>query len=175
MSDAPLVREVDPIDVPAVHALFARLLPEAFAAFPEDGRRHYARQWSRERLARHAADPDALFFGAFAGVEGPVGFVIGTPLEGGVGTVVWLAVAPERRGQGLGRMLLDAATDAYRARGGHKLKLYTHDEDARRFYHRVGLAEEGEHPEHWWGLTFWSLARRLDEPEQDPPAQDSSD
>ena len=49
------------------------------------------------------------------------------------------------RGQGVGSLILEAAIDAAREIGAHKLalQLWTHNEPARRLYERHGFTEEG--------------------------------
>ncbi len=58
-----------------------------------------------------------------------------------------LYVVPERRGQGLGRALLDAAIDDARARGADTMDLGTSEADtvARGLYERSGFVNR-EHP-----------------------------
>lgn len=64
--------------------------------------------------------------------------------DGHRGTVYYVAVAPERRGQGLGRAIMDAAEEWLRARGVWKLNLMVRAENgqATRFYEALGYAVE---------------------------------
>lgn len=64
---------------------------------------------------------------------------------GGSGEVTHLFVDPSRRGEGVGRALLDEAARRARAAGLVELELVTPpDLAARRFYERVGWQETGE-------------------------------
>ena len=65
-------------------------------------------------------------------------------LDGHRGWIYYLAVAPERRREGLGRALMDAAEAWLRARGAPKLQLMvrTTNEEALGFYEALGLERQ---------------------------------
>ncbi|GAB3157456.1 GNAT family N-acetyltransferase [Amycolatopsis stemonae] len=69
----------------------------------------------------------------------------GIPAHRHVRVVGGLAVAPDRRGLGLGRRLVDAAVTEARRRGARKLTLRVlgHNTAARRVYERCGFVVEG--------------------------------
>jgi putative acetyltransferase len=58
---------------------------------------------------------------------------------------VGMAVQDRYRGQGIGKCLLDAATDWARDRSCHKiaLEVWPHNERARKLYERAGFTDEG--------------------------------
>lgn len=62
--------------------------------------------------------------------------------DGHRGYVYYLAVAPDRRSQGLGRQIMAAAEDWLRARGVPKLNIIIRETnaDVQRFYERLGFA-----------------------------------
>ena len=64
--------------------------------------------------------------------------------DGHRGWIYYLAVAPERRREGLGRALMDAAEAWLRARGAPKLQLMvrTTNEEALGFYEALGLERQ---------------------------------
>lgn len=150
-----------PDEAPAVIALFERLLVDTFSAFPEQARRHYARDWSVGSLGARLADGTRGILVARGEAGAPVALMFGTPPEGGVATVIWLAVAQEARGLGIGAALLRETFAFYRAAGCHKVKLTTKDDAARAFYRHMGMTEEGRHPNHWWGMDFWAYGVTL--------------
>ncbi|HUT78117.1 MAG TPA: GNAT family N-acetyltransferase [Polyangia bacterium] len=93
---------------------------------------------------------------AFGRIEGRSGFAIlahsGTRLEGGIAILhtgmggyvpanllLFVAVLPELRGQGIGRRLIELAAD--RCEGDIKLHV-EHDNPARRLYERVGFSSK---------------------------------
>ena len=82
------------------------------------------------RLVR--ALPWAIDSTAFTPVEKPF-YVLG------------LAVAPERRGQGVGRQLMEAAKSTARSRGAQALWLdaYDHEAGAGHFYEKCGFRMAG--------------------------------
>jgi ribosomal protein S18 acetylase RimI-like enzyme len=67
-----------------------------------------------------------------------------TGFDGHRGWVYYLAVAPDRRREGLGRALMDATEAWLRARGAPKLQLMvrTANEDALGFYEALGLERQ---------------------------------
>jgi ribosomal protein S18 acetylase RimI-like enzyme len=75
------------------------------------------------------------------------GGLVGTAMvghDGHRGWIYYLAVAPERRREGLGRRLVAAAEAWCRARGVPKLMLLLRPENdaVRGFYERIGYLEE---------------------------------
>jgi ribosomal protein S18 acetylase RimI-like enzyme len=77
-------------------------------------------------------DGDALIASVMVGFDGHRGWVY------------YLAVAPDRRREGLGRQLMDAAEAWLRARGAPKLQLMvrSNNADALGFYEALGLERQ---------------------------------
>ncbi|WP_395614385.1 GNAT family acetyltransferase [Allosphingosinicella sp.] len=77
-------------------------------------------------------DGDALIASVMVGFDGHRGWVY------------YLAVAPDRRREGLGRQLMDAAEAWLRARGVPKLQLMVRasNEEALGFYEALGLERQ---------------------------------
>ena len=94
-----------------------------------------------EELERDAHDATALHLVVDEG-----GVVAGTCRLVGDGEVMRLgrmAVARERRGAGLGALLLAGAHEAARAAGAREVELHA-QVDVRGFYERAGYVAEGE-------------------------------
>lgn len=119
--------------------------------------------WRACDLTRPWNDPDADLALALATATSTVLVATaGDRLAGSVmvgfdghrGWVYYLAVAPERRRDGLGRALMAAAEDWLRARGAPKLQLMVRDTNAAAldFYAALGLEVQ----------TVAVLGRRLD-------------
>ena len=105
--------------------------------------------WQRCGLTRPWNDPGADFDRALAaegsallGVDDQAGGMLATVMVGDDGHRGWLyylAVAPDHRGRGMGRLLVAAAEDWLRERGVPKVHLMVRDgNDAAAFYHRLG-------------------------------------
>ena len=62
-----------------------------------------------------------------------------------------MAVAAERRGQGIGRALLTTAVDWARQRGAHKvsLQMWPHNAAAQALYEKFGFTVEGRLVRHY--------------------------
>jgi ribosomal protein S18 acetylase RimI-like enzyme len=149
MERAVTVRAAVPRDLPAIGRLGALLVrthhefdPQRFfAATPQtaDGYGSY--------LGTQLDAPDALVL--VAEREGEVvGYVYGgiegmdwMSLRGPAGVLHDLVVDPSERGQGVGRMLLDAAIAALEARGAPRLVLSAaaRNEPAQRLFARAGF------------------------------------
>ncbi len=117
-----------PEDYPAVYALWSNAGPGIHLR-PSDEPEEIAKKLQR--------DPD-LFLVAEIGDE-LVGAVIGG-FDGRRGMVYHLAVAPERRSQGIGQILMDELENRLRARGCIRCTLLVDpvNEGGVRFYEKHG-------------------------------------
>jgi len=90
--------------------------------------------------------------GTLVAVDGDeiLGFVHVQPSRHGFGEL-GMAVARERRGQGVGSELLAAAIEWARANGLHKLSLgvFAHNATAIALYRKFGFVEEGRRLKHY--------------------------
>ena len=103
----------------------------AYAAFLE-------RQLAAPRVVVLVAEREGEVIGyTYAGVEGPDYMA----LRGPAGVLYDILVDPARRGQGVGRMLLDATLLALKARGAPRVVLSTaeRNEPAQRLFARAGF------------------------------------
>lgn len=109
--------------------------------------------WQCCGLTRPWNDPHADFARAVAGANSAVllardaGVAIGSVMvghDGHRGWLYYLAVAPDRRGQGVGRALFAAAEDWLRNAGAPKVQLMVRSDnaDALAFYDAIGLARQ---------------------------------
>lgn len=109
--------------------------------------------WRASGLTRPWNDPDADFARALENSASAVlvarsgGALAGAAMvgfDGHRGWVYYLAVAPDRRGSGLGKALMAAAEQWLRARGAPKLQLMVRaDNDAALgFYAALGLERQ---------------------------------
>lgn len=105
--------------------------------------------WEAAGLTRPWNDPRADFDLALATPTSTVllvdddGTMIGSVMvgfDGHRGWVYYLASAPERRGQGIGRTLMTAAEDWLKAQGSPKIQLMVRGDNAvaRGFYDALG-------------------------------------
>jgi ribosomal protein S18 acetylase RimI-like enzyme len=124
--------------------------PDAFGSTYGEESSHAEPAW-RDWAAGRWRGGAAL---AFA-VRDPRGAVVGTATgagyeaEQGVGHLYAMWVAPEARGAGVGRALVDAVVAWARARGCSRLVLSVTEtnDGARHFYEACGFADTGErHP-----------------------------
>jgi len=144
-----VIRPAVPADLPAVGRLGAMLVrmhhgfdPQRFiAATPETGHLYasfFATQLAEPDVAILVAERGGEVLGyTFAGVEGNDYMA----LRGPAGVLYDIVVDPAHRGQGIGRMLLDATLAALRARGAPRVVLSTaeRNESAQRLFARAGF------------------------------------
>jgi ribosomal protein S18 acetylase RimI-like enzyme len=148
-SPDPLVRPATPADLPAAGRLGALLVrlhhgfdPARFIAAPPEIEQAYA-----TFLERQLADPDVVVL-----VAERDGVVLGytyarveerdyMALRGPAGVLHDIVVDPAHRGNGVGRMLLDATLAALEARGAPRVVLQTaaRNEPAQRLFARAGF------------------------------------
>jgi ribosomal protein S18 acetylase RimI-like enzyme len=110
--------------------------------------------WEAVGLTRPWNDPAADFERALTGPTSTVlgvrdgAQLVGTVMvghDGHRGWVYYLAVAPDRRREGLGARLMAAAEEWLRSAGAVKLLLMVRDENdpVHGFYERLGYADDG--------------------------------
>jgi GNAT superfamily N-acetyltransferase len=94
-----------------------------------------------------------------------------TPVEKAL-YLLGLAVAPPRRGQGIGRQLVEAAKDAANSRGAQALWLdaYDHEAGAGPFYMKCGFRQVGRTAYRDVPLVYfeWLATRSTPGPSQQP-------
>lgn len=90
-----------------------------------------------------------------------VGLILGSPHEGGVGTIIWVLIDPYIQKKGLGSQLFKEACKFYKNKGAHKIKLAVPDEKTVNFYKKQGMYLEGTHQNHWYGADFWSMGMNI--------------
>ena len=143
-SDRPLVRRATPGDAPQV----ARLLHDFQAEFDEPSSGVETLEDRYADLIRNK-DMIVLFVG-----DGPDGFaqLRFRPWVYSAGLCAYLEelyVIPARRGNGLGRALLEAALDAARGEGAEQMELGTSESDtaARALYESAGFTNREGRPD----------------------------
>jgi ribosomal protein S18 acetylase RimI-like enzyme len=121
--------------------------PEAFGSTYGDESSQTERAWRDWAAGRWRGGTAAVFVGR-ADDGTPVGTATGAEYEAepGVAHVYAMWVAPDARGAGVGRALLDAITDWARDRDRDRLVLSVTEsnEIARRVYEACGFADTGE-------------------------------
>ena len=101
-------------DIQETRASFYSILDDTFSlTFPEEAIRKYKNNWQMETFERSVKDEDTVMLTAKIKNK-VVGLLIGSPLNGGVATIAWVAVIADARGMGIGQMLGDKAEAAYR-------------------------------------------------------------
>lgn len=131
---------------PAGHADIARLCELLHLLFAQEAEFHPDTAAQAEGLRRILSDPAVGCILAARDGERIVGmvnllFTVSTALGAPVALLEDVVVAPERRGQGIGGALIEAAVAAARARGCRRVTLLTDgtNRDAQRLYARHGF------------------------------------
>jgi ribosomal protein S18 acetylase RimI-like enzyme len=146
---AVTIRPASPADLPALGRLGALLVrthhdfdPVRFIAATPQTEHGYAsflgRQLGEPSVVILVAERDGAVLGySYAGVEGPDYMA----LRGPAGVLYDILVDPAQRGQGVGRMLLDATLAALKTRGAPRVVLSTaeRNDSAQRLFARAGF------------------------------------
>lgn len=156
-----VIRRIQKERCAEVHAFYLQLLDNTFSGFPENALRRYRDDWTEELIRERSEDSRRVMVIADGEDERLAGFLFGAPPDGGVATMIWLAVRPDLRGKGLGRRLVETAFVEYGRMGCHKVRVFAKTSDAVCFYKKLGMKVEGKHPKHWWRQDFWSLGKFL--------------
>jgi GNAT superfamily N-acetyltransferase len=146
------IEQAQPADVPIITDMVGELLREIMAAigdpvFGFDPRATEARahEWIREgkSMAWLARDPEQRAIPGFVALYPSYALYA----EGAFGTISELYVRPAYRSQGIGAALVDAVTQAARAKGWTRLEVTTPPlplfERTYRFYARQGFTISG--------------------------------
>ena len=128
--------------------------------FSEKALHHYWNIWQRDVIAQAALNQRYVFLAAWQNKK-MVGLLLGTPPEGGVGTIIWVLVDQKNQRHGIGKHLLSKAYSHYREMGSHKVKLTVPSKEIIQFYEKQGMEVEGFHKNHWWNMDMWSMAKFL--------------
>jgi len=149
MNAAPDIRPAKPADLAAIGRLGALLVrlhhdldPERFIAATSRTESGYGSflgtQLDEPNIVILVAERDGEVIGyTYAGVEG----IDYMSLRGPAGVLYDIVVDPAHRGQGIGRMLLDAAMAALKARGAMQVVLSTAERNpvAQHLFDRAGF------------------------------------
>jgi ribosomal protein S18 acetylase RimI-like enzyme len=147
--DAVAIRGAAPVDTPAIGRLGALLVrihhdfdPQRFIAATSGTERAYGSflgsQLEEPNIVILVAERGGEVIGyTYAGVEGNDYMA----LRGPAGVLYDIVVDPAHRGQGVGRMLLDATIQALKSRGTPRVVLSTaeRNEAAQRLFERAGF------------------------------------
>ena len=149
MTSRPEVHSIEPEEWEAYRTIRLRALsedPHAFGSTFERETELPVDYW-QTRVANGARLPNAHPIAAKIG-ETWVGLSWGwiEPEEPSIAHLYQMWVAPEARGQGIARMLVDSVIDWARGQGAAKLLLEVTlgDTPARRLYERAGFVPDGE-------------------------------
>jgi ribosomal protein S18 acetylase RimI-like enzyme len=163
-----VIRRVELSDGPLVKSLRLRALqtdPTSFASMHGREAAYTDEEWDAWAAGDATGDVTATVI-ALRGIE-PVGIVAAyrDDADARLYHVIAMWVAPESRGRGLGRQLLQAIEDWIVESSGASVQLEVADaaEAASRLYERAGYVPDGQQSPspHTPGVTHISLRKRL--------------
>ncbi len=128
--------------------------------FPEEALNHYKTIWKEDTFKKAVEKSTHVLLSAWED-EKIVGLLVGTPQEGGVGTIIWVLVADKYQRKGIGQSLFLEACRIYRDMKSHKVKLTVPQKETIQFYEKQGMQVEGFHLNHWWNMNVWSMGKIL--------------
>lgn len=160
-----LVRRIQPAEWPVLRELRLRSLldaPEAFGQMHERALAEADSEW--QAAARASADGDrrAWFIAAEDGAD--VGLVQARRRPPDECLVFSMWVAPGARRSGVGRLLIAAVDDWAAEWGASRIVLWVFgaNEDAQRFYARIGFTFVNQGPDADSGRSYGALAMARD-------------
>ncbi len=126
--------------------------------FPDEAIRNYNNIWNEDFVNSNLNK--AVFIGAWEKNQ-LIGLVLGTNIEGGVGTIIWVLVDNKFHKKGIGSKLIKMSLNVYKKRGAHKVKLTVPEKETVKFYEKQGMNVEGVFKNHWWNMDFWSMGKTI--------------
>ncbi len=162
------IRRITPDDGELLADLRLRALadaPDAFSSTHAEAARQSADDWAGHARRRAAGNREATFFASLG--DAPVGIVGGFVHDGSsLVDLVSMWVAPEARGHGAARALIQAVVDWARDGGYDELQLWVTEVNhgARALYEATGFVATGDvdHLRPGSPLTEWRMTRRVD-------------
>ena len=94
-----------------------------------------------------------------------VGFAVIDEPYGGVSFCRWLGVTKEYQKKGIGTKLIEMWIDLATRSGCHKVELAAQPE-AREFYKKIGLLEEGTREKSYFGIDQYVFGKVIGEPDE---------
>lgn len=153
-----MIRPMTIEDVRLLAAHAPQWVRQFFPMFSEEAQSYYAAGFAADILAKAQQQNSPCWQVKISEQGALLGAFCVTLPEGGVSTLIWLLVAPEAHGQGLGTALFHQACAQAKTLGAHKLKLTTPCPKNVAFYERMGMRIEGRHLRHWFGVDFTAMA-----------------
>lgn len=121
--------------------------------------------YSKKDLSYFIRHPRSLSFAAVDDVHGIAGFAIVELARNNVGHIVTIDVAPERRREGIGRLLMQSMIDGLAAWNVStiRLEVAVDNLEAQSFYLRHGFVQTGRIPGFYMGsLDALTMQKSLD-------------
>jgi ribosomal protein S18 acetylase RimI-like enzyme len=154
------IRKPKEAELAALSKMARQVITKDLKEFPDKARFYYFSGIAKDALEFRLNHTKGLVLSAWEN-KTPAGFLTGTAPEGGVATIIWILVSGAKQGEGLGRKMFEEACRFYEAQGCHKVRLTAHTEKLKKYYKKLGMKEEGFHPQHWWKMDFWSFGKEL--------------
>ena len=128
---------------------FREMTPEDAAAVEEIERASFAVPWSRRAFWEEAANERTLYL--VARMDGEIVGYAGAWIILDEAQITNVAVAPEKRGQGIGRRLMDEMMARAKARGASRMTLEVRpsNEAALTLYKSCGFLDYGRRPRYY--------------------------
>src|ERR1051325_9010314 len=126
-------------------AIYLKALKELIKStinLPPNAITFFCNQWTEERILNNINI--WLYLMARDGSK-TEGILLGAPVEGGVGTIIWILVNKKSQNKGIGSLLFEEACLQYKKMGAHKVKLTVPDSETIKFYLKQGMVLEGTH------------------------------
>jgi ribosomal protein S18 acetylase RimI-like enzyme len=156
-----IVREMKTDDVKRASLLSKEIMMDAWKRFEKN---YYPKRALEFDLSQHSPEnymknlDDSARFNFVAEKNGELvgiamGIILGTP---GLARLGWIGVRPSHQRQGVGKALMQKVIEHCRAKGCHKITLYTLPVliPAINLYLKFGFVPEAYLRREWWAVDF---------------------
>jgi ribosomal protein S18 acetylase RimI-like enzyme len=160
------IRSISAQDIDPFHALFTQVLSTDFPNYSPIVLNHFFNTtYSKLNFLYWIENKLKSVLVAIENTETFVGFAVIDDPYGGVSLCRWLGVAKNKQRSGIGSRLVETWIDLAKKQGCHKAEVASQPQ-ARGFYQKAGLQEEGMRKCSYFGIDQYLFGLTIGSPNQ---------
>ncbi|MCK9446604.1 GNAT family N-acetyltransferase [bacterium] len=158
------IREIKIKDVDLFVDFFRNSINNQFTEYSKKARDFFIKkEWNREKIKTSIKRSYVIFILAFD-KEKIIGYLIGSHHFGGIASIMWVAVADNYQGKGIGTKLIDKYISLLKKEGAHKVVLTVTIKDNIGFYEKLGFKVQYFSKKDYFGLDSYMMYKDIQKP-----------
>lgn len=158
------IREIKTKEINSFSDFYKKSVNSQFTEYSKKSRDFLVKkEWTKERIKNAIKGKYIIILLAFE-KEKLEGYLIGNHHFGGITSVMWLAVANEHQGRGIGRGLMNKFISLSKKEGTHKVVLTVTIKDNIGFYEKLGFKVQCFSKKDYFGLDSYVLYKDIQKP-----------